>query len=162
MKYTISVLVENEFGVLTRVSGLFSGRGYNIDSLTVAETLDPHVSRITLVTSGNTADIEQIMKQINKLVNVIKVRHMTAEDSALRQLAYIKVAINQKNRLEVIKSIELLSGEIVDVDDKCCVVELRGNDEKIQNALKLLKAYGILEFVQSGTVAIHKGKKVMG
>lgn len=162
MKYTISVLVENEFGVLTRVSGLFSGRGYNIDSLTVAETLDPHVSRITLVTSGNTADIEQIMKQINKLVNVIKVRHMTAEDSALRQLAYIKVAINQKNRLEVIKSIELLSGEIVDVDDKCCIVELRGNDEKIQNALKLLKAYGILEFVQSGTVAIHKGKKVMG
>lgn len=162
MKYTISVLVENEFGVLTRVSGLFSGRGYNIDSLTVAETLDPHVSRITLVTSGNTADIEQIMKQINKLVNVIKVRHMTAEDSALRQLAYIKVAISQKNRLEVIKSIELLSGEIVDVDDKCCIVELRGNDEKIQNALKLLKAYGILEFVQSGTVAIHKGKKVMG
>lgn len=162
MKYTISVLVENEFGVLTRVSGLFSGRGYNIDSLTVAETLDPHVSRITLVTSGNTADIEQIMKQINKLVNVIRVRHMTAEDSSLRQLAYIKVAINQKNRLEVIKSIELLSGEIVDVDDKCCVVELRGNDEKIQNALQLLKAYGILEFVQSGTVAIHKGKKVMG
>src|SRR3989338_221911 len=98
MKHTISILVENEFGVLTRIAGLFSGRGYNIQSLTVAETLDPHISRMTIVTAGNDAVIEQINKQLGKLVNVIKVRDMAPGDSINRILALVKVKLTDKNR----------------------------------------------------------------
>src|SRR3989338_3085553 len=105
MKHTISILVENEFGVLTRVAGLFSGRGYNISSLSVAETLDPHLSRMTIVTSGKDEVIEQITKQLNKLVNVIKVQDVTNQNPVNRILALIRVVLNQKTRPEIIKAV---------------------------------------------------------
>lgn len=160
MKHTISVLVENEFGVLTRVSGMFSGRGFNIQSLTVAETLDPRVSRITLVTSGKDDMIEQIEKQLNKLVNVIKVQEMTPQNALTRDLALIKISINQKNRAEVLKAIELIGGKILDVDEsKYAIVEICGEEEKVRSALNLLKPFGIVDYVQTGTIAIQKGKQ---
>lgn len=160
MKHTISVLVENEFGVLTRVSGMFSGRGFNIQSLTVAETLDPAVSRITLVTSGKDDMIEQIEKQLNKLVNVIKVQEMTPQNALTRDLALVKVSINQRNRAEVLKAIELIGGKILDVDEaKHAIVEICGEEEKVRSALNLLKPFGIIDYVQTGTIAIQTGKQ---
>ena len=138
MKHTISALVENEFGVLTRIAGLFSGRGYNIQSLTVAETLDPHVSRMTIVTSGNDAVIDQINKQLSKLVNVIKVRDMTSERAINRILALVKVKLNETNRNEVIKAVETIGGEVLDVEETYCVVEVRGDEEKIVSSVNRL------------------------
>ncbi|OGP10384.1 MAG: acetolactate synthase small subunit [Deltaproteobacteria bacterium GWA2_45_12] len=159
MKHTISALVENEFGVLTRIAGLFSGRGYNIQSLTVAETLDPHVSRMTIVTSGNDAVIDQINKQLSKLVNVIKVRDMTSERAINRILALVKVKLNETNRNEVIKAVETIGGEVLDVEETYCVVEVRGDEEKIGSTLNLLKPYGILDFAQTGNICIPRGKE---
>lgn len=159
MKHTISVLVENEFGVLTRVAGLFSGRGFNIQSLSVAETLEPKISRMTIVTSGNDATLEQINKQLNKLVNVIKVTDVTAENPINRMLALLKVSINPKTRMEVIKTIELLGGEILDSDGKSVIVEFRGDEEKILSAINLFKPFGIVDFVQTGNIALQKCRK---
>jgi len=162
MKHTISVLVENEFGVLTRVSGLFSGRGYNIQSLTVAETLDPKISRMTIITNGSDKVMEQIVKQLNKLVNVIKVFDITAENPINRILALVKVSINQKTRSDVLKSVKRLGGEILDGDDRCCIAEFRGDESKIQSVVTTLKPFGIVEFEQTGNIAIQRGKKVIG
>ncbi len=159
MKHTISALVENEFGVLSRITGLFSGRGFNIQSLTVAETMDPLISRLTLVTSGNDATIEQITKQLNKLINVIKVVDVTNENPINRILALLKVSINQKTRPEVIKSVELLGGEILDVDAKSCIFEVRGDEEKVKSAINLLKPYGIQDFIQTGNIAMQKTRR---
>lgn len=158
MRHTINVLVENEFGVLTRVAALFSGRAYNIQSLSVAETLDPKLSRITLVTMGDDAHIEQIVKQLNKLVNVIKVQDMTKSQPLERILALVKISLSQKNRMEVIKTIELLEGKVLDADNRCCTVEFTGEEEKIKSAINMLRAYGIIEFIQTGAIAIGRGK----
>ena len=159
MKHTLTALVENEFGVLTRIAGLFSGRGYNIQSLTVAETLDPKVSRMTLVTSGSDPVIEQITKQLNKLVNVIKVQDVTMENPVDRILAIIRVVINQKTRPEIIKAVGALGAEILDVDSKSCMIEVTGDENRIKSALHLFKPYGILDFVQTGEIALQRGKK---
>ncbi|MBX7148062.1 acetolactate synthase small subunit [bacterium] len=158
MKHTISVLVENEFGVLTRVAGLFSGRGFNIQSLTVAETLDPALSRMTLVTTGDDAMLEQITKQLNKLVNIIKVTDLVAEKAICRMYALLKVNISVKTRTDVLKTVEMIGGEILDVDAKSATVEVRGDEPKIQSALNLLKPFGIIEFVQSGAIAMERSK----
>lgn len=158
MRHTISVLVENEFGVLARVAGLFAGRGYNIQSLSVAETLDPHISRITMVTTGNDSVIEQITKQLNKLVNVLKVSDLTKENPINRILALVKVSTGAKSKSEIDSAVKSLGGEILDSDSKCSVVEVRGDEEKIQKALKLLKVHGIIEFVQTGNISIQRGK----
>lgn len=160
MRHTISVLVENEFGVLTRVAGLFSGRGFNIQSLTVAETLEPKISRMTIVTSGNDATLEQINKQLNKLVNVIKVMDVTGDNPINRILALLKVSINTKTRMEIIKTIELLGGEIIDSDGKSIILEVRGDEEKIRSAINLLNPYGIVDFVQTGNIALQKCRKI--
>jgi len=162
MRHTISVLVENEFGVLARVAGLFSGRGYNIQSLTVAETLNPLVSRMTIVTSGSDEVIEQIVKQLNKLINVIKVKDVTKEQPINRVLALVKVKVEDKSRSDVLKTIELLHGEILDGNTKFCIAEFRGDEEKIQSVVNLLKPFGILEFEQTGNIAIERGKKGIG
>lgn len=159
MKHTISILVENEFGVLTRVAALFSGRGYNIQSLTVAETLDPQISRMTIITSGSDAVLEQVNKQLNKLVNVIKVQDFTLANPINRILALVKVAVNEKTRADLLKSIELLKGEILDMETSALIVEFRGDEEQIKTALNLLKPYGITEFTQTGNLAMQRGKK---
>ena len=157
MRHTISVLVENEFGVLSRVSGLFSGRGFNIESLTVAETLDPTVSRMTIVTSGNDQILEQILKHLNKLVSVIKVVDLTGTETVDRELILIKVNAEPETKPEVLRLVDIFRAKIVDVAPRCYTIEMTGDEEKINALLQLLKPIGIREIVRTGRVAIARG-----
>jgi acetolactate synthase-1/3 small subunit len=157
MRHTISVLVENEFGVLSRVSGLFSGRGFNIESLTVAETLDPSVSRMTIVTSGNDQILEQILKHLNKLVSVIKVIDLTGAETVDRELVLIKVNAEPETKPEVLRLVDIFRAKIVDVASRCYTIEMTGDEEKINALLQLLKPIGIREIVRTGRVAIARG-----
>jgi acetolactate synthase-1/3 small subunit len=159
MQHVISVLVDNEPGVLSRVSGLFSGRGFNIESLNVAETLDPTISRMTLVTRGNDQIIEQIIKQLNKLVNVIKVIDLTGSEFVEREMAMIKVSAEAASRAEVLRVVDIFRGQVVDVSPKSYTLEITGNDKKIQAVIDLLAPIGILEIVRTGRVAIARVKK---
>lgn len=156
-KHTISVLVENESGVLTRVAGLFSGRGYNIESLCVAETLDPTVSKMTIVTSGSDAIIEQIVKQLNKLVCVIKVVDLTETRYVDRELALIKVNAEEKHRAEILRIVDIFRGKIVDVSPKAFIIEVTGDSEKIEALLGLLKPMGIKDIARTGKIALARG-----
>jgi len=157
MRHTISVIVENEFGVLSRVSGLFSGRGFNIESLTVAETLDPTVSRMTIVTSGNDQILEQILKHLNKLVSVIKVIDLTGAETVDRELVLIKVNAEPETKPEVLRLVDIFRAKIVDVAPRCYTIEMTGDEEKINALLQLLKPIGIREIVRTGRVAIARG-----
>jgi acetolactate synthase-1/3 small subunit len=159
MKHVISVLVDNEPGVLSRVSSLFSGRGFNIESLNVAETLDPTVSRMTLVTFGNDQIIEQIIKQLNKLVNVIKVLDLTGSDFVDREMALIKVSAKAASRAEVLRIVDIFRGQVVDVSSTSYTLEITGNDRKIQAVIDLLSPIGIMEIVRTGKVAFARHKK---
>src|SRR3989339_1570988 len=132
MKHTISILVENEFGALARIAGLFSSRGYNIESLTVAPTLDPTVSRMTINTNGDERTIEQIIKQLNKLINVIKIKDVTSEDPIHRLLALIKVNLGHRNKEKLKKIIQPFFGRVVDSDERCSIVQLVAEEEKLQ------------------------------
>lgn len=156
-KHTISVLVENESGVLTRVTSLFSGRGYNIESLCVAETLDPTVSKMTIVTSGNEAVIEQIVKQLNKLVCTIKVVDLTESKYIDRELALIKVNAEEKHRAEILRIVDIFRGKVVDVSAKTFVVEVTGDEEKIDAILNLLRPMGIKDIARTGRIAMARG-----
>ena len=159
MRHTISVLVENQFGVLSRVSGLFSGRGFNIESLTVAETLDPTVSRMTIVSRGNDQIIEQITKQLNKLVSVIKVSDLTGKSHVERELVLIKVATDPENRAEVLRIVDIFRGKVVDVTPQSYTIEISGDEEKITGIINLLKPIGIREVVRTGKVAMLRDQK---
>ncbi|MCX6357080.1 MAG: acetolactate synthase small subunit [Candidatus Aureabacteria bacterium] len=156
MKHTISVLVENKFGVLARIAGLFSGRGYNIDSLSVAETVDPTVSRMTIVARGEEAVIEQITKQLNKLVDVIKVQDYAGTAFLERELILVKVHTTSQTRAEIIQIVDIFRGKIVDVDRAGLTVELTGTEDKIAALLDLLKPFGIKELVRTGKIAIAR------
>ncbi len=156
-KHTISVLVENESGVLTRVTSLFSGRGYNIESLCVAETLDPTVSKMTIVTSGSDAIIEQIVKQLNKLVQVIKVIDLTESKYVDRELALIKVNAEDKHRAEILRIVDIFRGKIVDVGVRTFVIEVTGDAEKIDAILSLLRPMGIKDIARTGRIAMARG-----
>lgn len=156
-KHTISVLVENESGVLTRVASLFSGRGYNIESLCVAPTLDPTVSKMTVVTAGSDAIIEQIVKQLNKLVCVIKVVDLTESKYIDRELALIKVNAEEKHRAEILRIVDIFRGKIVDVSAKTFVIEMTGDEEKIDAMLNLLRPMGIKDIARSGRIAMARG-----
>jgi acetolactate synthase-1/3 small subunit len=160
MDHTISILVENEFGVLARVAGLFSGRGFNIESLTVAKTLDPSLSRITLVTNGDDQIVEQITKQLNKLICVIKV--VDFKDSAYveREMALVKIAIDERTRSEVLNIVNIFRAKVIDVDPRSYVIEITGDDDKISAFLNLLKPLGIKEIVRTGKVAIQRGTQI--
>ncbi len=157
MRHTISVMVENEFGVLSRVSGLFSGRGFNIESLSVAETLDPSVSRMTIVTSGNDAIIEQILKQLNKLISVIKVVDLTGADTVDRELVLIKVNAESETKAEVLRLVDIFRAQVVDVAPRCYTIEMTGDEEKVNALVQLLKPIGIREIVRTGLVSIARG-----
>lgn len=157
MRHTISVLVENEFGVLSRVAGLFSGRGFNIESLTVAETLDPTVSRMTLVTRGDDRVVEQIEKQLNKLICVIEVTDFGDSPHVEREMALIKVTADEKTRAEVMNIVDIFRGKVIDVGPASFIVEATGSEEKIQAILELLRPLGIKEIVRTGKVAMHRG-----
>lgn len=156
MKHTISVLVENKFGVLARIAGLFSGRGYNIDSLCVAETDDPSVSQMTIVSHGDDHIIEQITKQLNKLVNVIKVQDYTGKEYLDRELILVKVNTTSKTRSEVMQIVHIFRGKIIDVDHKTVTIELTGTQDKLQAMLNLIKPFGIRELVRTGKIAIAR------
>ncbi len=156
MKHTISILVENKFGVLSRISGLFSGRGYNIESLSVGETIDPQVSIMTIVTVGDDRIIEQITKQLNKLVDVIKVVDMTESDHVEREMVLIKVTPRSEDKAEVLRLTEIFRGRVVDSSQKTYTIEITGDDKKIDAIVDLLKPMGIKEFVRSGKIAIAR------
>jgi acetolactate synthase I/III small subunit len=161
MRHVISVLVENEFGVLARVAGLFSGRGFNIESLSVAETLDPTVSRITLVTQGDDQVVEQIEKQLNKLICVIKVGDFTETPHVERELVLIKVAADDRTRGELANIVDIFRAKIIDVSHQSYVVELTGAEEKVNAFIELLRPLGILEVVRTGKVAMFRGTRVL-
>ncbi|HVN86365.1 MAG TPA: acetolactate synthase small subunit [Candidatus Binatia bacterium] len=161
MRHTISVLVSNEFGVLARVAGLFSGRGFNIECLTVAETLDPTVSRITLVTRGDDKVLEQITKQLNKLISVIKVTDFLDSKHVERELALIKVAANERTRAEVMNIVDIFRAKVIDVGAESYIVELTGDEEKINAIIDLLRPIGIKEIARTGKVAMHRGTQLL-
>jgi acetolactate synthase-1/3 small subunit len=160
MKHTISVLVENRFGVLARVAGLFAGRGYNIDSLCVGETDDPTMSRMTIVVTGDDRIIEQIMKQLNKLIDVIKVTDLTKEDHVERELVLIKVNTDEgRKRAQIMEIVDIFRAKIIDVSPKALTVEITGDEDKINAIIKLLKPFGILELIRTGKIAIARSEK---
>jgi acetolactate synthase-1/3 small subunit len=159
MQHTISVLVENEFGVLARVSGLFSGRGFNIDSLSVAPTNEERMSRITIVTRGDEKILEQINKQLNKLIDVIKVIDFTDGSGIEREMALIKVTAEDESRAEVLRIVDIFRAKIIDVTPKSYTIEATGNPVKIDAILDLLRPLGLKELVRTGAVAIGRGAK---
>jgi acetolactate synthase-1/3 small subunit len=156
-KHIFSVLVENKFGVLARISGLFSGRGYNIDSLCVAETLDPTVSRMTIVTHGDENILEQIHKQLNKLIDVIKVQDFTREDHVDRELVLIKVSATAENRSTIIQYVDIFRGKIVDVAPRSLTIEITGSSEKLDAFIDVLRPFGIRQVGRSGRIAMERG-----
>jgi acetolactate synthase-1/3 small subunit len=156
MRHTISVLVENKFGVLTRVAGLFSGRGYNIDSLNVAPTHDPTASRMTIVTRGDDATVEQIVKQLNKLPDVIKVVDFREGDYVDRELVLVKVSVDSKARAEVMQITDIFRAKIVDVQAKTLSIEITGDESKVEKFIELMKIFGVLDLTRTGRVALPR------
>jgi acetolactate synthase-1/3 small subunit len=156
MRHTISVLVENKFGVLTRVTGLFSGRGYNIDSLNVGPTHDPKLSRMTIVTRGDAATVEQIVKQLNKLVDVIDVRDFREGEYVDRELVLVKVGVDSTTRPEVMQITDIFRAKIVDVQPKALTIEITGNESKVDKFLELMTTFGILDLCRTGRVAMPR------
>lgn len=156
MRHTISVLVENKFGVLTRVAGLFSGRGYNIDTLNVAPTQDPNTSRMTIVTRGDDATLEQIVKQLNKLVDVLKVHDYGSDEYIDRELVLVKVGVDSKSRAEVMQITDIFRGKIVDVQPKSLTIEITGNESKVEKFIELMKTFGVLDLTRTGKVALPR------
>jgi acetolactate synthase-1/3 small subunit len=155
----ISALVENKPGVLARVAGMFSGRSFNIDSLSVAPTMNPEFSRMTIVTHGNEAIFEQIIKQLRKLINISKVQDLTRGDYVDRELVLIKVKATSIKRAEALRIVEIFRARIVDVAQDNLTIEVTGSQGKIEAILELLSSLGILEVIRTGTVAIPRGRK---
>lgn len=158
-KHVLSVLVDNQPGVLSRIAGLFSGRGYNIESLCVAETMDTVVSRLTIVTKANLPLIEQIKKQINKLINVIKVHELTGSDYVEREMALIKVNAKPEHKAEILRIVDIFRGKIVDVGSEHYTIEVTGTDGKLKALLSLLKPIGIKEIARTGAIAMFREGK---
>ena len=158
-KHTIAVLVENRFGVLSRVAGLFSARGYNIESLSVGETLDPAVSRMTLVVRGDVFVIEQVMKQLHKLIDVIKVIDLSEETHVEREMLLVRVNAEPSARAEILRIADIFRAKVIDVTAASYTLEVTGEESKIEAMLELLRAFGIQEVVRTGKVAIARSPK---
>lgn len=161
MKHTVAVLVENKPGVLTRVAGLFSRRGFNIESLAVGVAENPDTSRMTIIVSGDDHVLEQVEKQLNKLIDVLHVRDLTTDESVHRELALIKVSVNSSTRAEVMQIVDVFRAKIIDVGKKSFVVEVTGDESKINAMEKLLSQFGILEIVRTGRIAIYRGSRTV-
>ncbi len=155
----LSILVDNEPGVLSRVVGLFGGRGYNIESLCVAETTEPGTSRITLVTAGDELILEQIKKQLNKLINVVKVHTLTGGDYVEREMALIKVNAKAQHRAEILRIVDIFRCKVVDVSLEHYIIEVTGTQGKLDAILGLLKPMGIKEIAKTGTIALFREPK---
>lgn len=156
-RHIFSVLVENKFGVLARVAGLFSGRGFNIDSLSVAETEDPNTSQMTIVTHGDEAIIEQIEKQLNRLIEVIRIKDMTKENHVEREMILVKVAVDTSKRGEVLQIVDIFRARTIDVASESLTIEITGDENKLDAVIDMLRPYGIRELVRTGKVAIMRG-----
>ncbi|MCZ7363026.1 MAG: acetolactate synthase small subunit [Candidatus Methanoperedens sp.] len=161
MKHTLAVLVENKPGVLTRVAGLFSRRGFNIESLAVGVTENPDISRMTIVVTGDDRVLEQVEKQLNKLIDVIRVSDIPVEESVNRELALIKVGVDSSSRAEVMQIVDVFRAKIVDVGSKSLIVEVTGDESKINAIEQLLRQFGVKEMVRTGKVAMNRGAKVV-
>lgn len=157
MLHTISALVENHFGVLTRVTGLFASRGYNIQSLTVGPTEDETVSRMTIVVEGDDKIIDQVKKQLNKLIDTIKVIDLTGEDFVDRELLLIKVAASSKTRPDILQLAEVFKGDIVDITPAVISIEVSGRPKKIDAFISMLRPYGVREMARTGRIALGRG-----
>jgi len=158
MRHIISALVENKSGVLARMVTLFAARGFNIDSLTVGETDDPSVSRMTIVVRGDEKILEQIEKQLNKLIDVIKVYEYSGAEHIERDLVLMRVKADKSNRSEILQIVDILHGTIVDVSQESVIIEVTGDERKIQAFINMLKPFGIKEMVRTGVIAIARGK----
>jgi acetolactate synthase-1/3 small subunit len=156
MRHTVSVLVENKFGVLTRVAGLFSGRGYNIDTLNVAPTQQANTSRMTIVTVGDDATLDQIVKQLNKLVNVLEVHDFRESEFIDRELVLVRVTVNAKTRAEIMQMTDIFRAKIVDVQPKSLTIEITGDESKIDKFLRLMSTFGVLELTRTGKIALAR------
>ncbi len=158
-KHTLSVLVENKPGVLTRVAGLFSRRGFNIDSLAVGPTEHPEVSRMTIVVSVDQSPLEQVTKQVNKLVEVIKIVELDGAQSVNRELLLVKVKAEAASRSQVLEIVQLFRAKVVDVSTDALTIQIVGNSDKLADFLRMVEPYGVRELVQSGMVAIGRGSR---
>ncbi|MCB2355812.1 acetolactate synthase small subunit [Clostridium estertheticum] len=155
-KYILSILVENHSGVLSKMAGLFTRRGYNIDSLTVSITDDPTISRMTIVVSGDEQITEQIVKQLNKLIDVIKILELSLEKSVSREVALIKVSLDQSTRSFIIETVNIFKCNIVEMNAKSIIIEITGNEEKVSSFIELMRPYGIKEVVRTGLAVLQR------
>ena len=155
-KHTISVLLENKFGALNRVAGMFSAKGYNLESITVGPTEDSTVSRMTIVTRGDDAIIEQIIKQLNKLIDTLKVIDLTYDSFMERELALIKIGTTADNRSEIMQIVEIFQAKIIDISHKTVTVEATGSGQKVDAIIKMMKPFHIKEIARTGRVALKR------
>jgi acetolactate synthase-1/3 small subunit len=160
MKHIISVLVENQFGTFNRVVTMFSGKGFNVSSLSIGETENPEISRMTIVTSGDDKIIEQVVKQLNRLIDTIKVVDLTEAHTVQRELALVTVNYQKSTRAEIIDVCEIFRGKIVDINNKSMMIEITGPPEKIDAAVNVLEPFGIKEMARSGNVALKRGEQL--
>jgi len=160
VKHTLSVLVENKPGVLTRVAGLFARRGFNIDSLVVAETENPEVSRMTITVDEQDQPVEQVTKQLHKLINVLKITDLEPALSVERELLLIKVKADARTRSEIMQMVEIFRAKIVDVSPEVLIIEMTGTRDKVGAFIDLLMPFGVVELMRTGRIAMRRGKKV--
>jgi acetolactate synthase-1/3 small subunit len=157
-KHVLTILVENKPGVLTRIAGLFARRGFNIDTLTVGPTDDEHISRVTLTVDGALHPIDQVTKQLHKLINVLKIRDLEPDETVTRELALFKVAVDGVQRAEVLQLTDIFRGRIVDVTRRSIIVEITGTTDKIESFEALLRPFGMVEMMRTGEIAIARGR----
>ncbi len=157
-KHILSILVENKPGVLTRVAGLFARRGFNIDTLSVGPTDDEHVSRITITLDGATHPIDQVTKQLHKLINVLKIRDLEPSQTVARELALFKIAADGTQRAEVMQICEIFRGKVVDVSKRAVIIEITGNTEKVEAFERMVRPFGLIEMMRTGEIAIARGR----
>lgn len=161
MKHTIAVIVENKSGVLTRIAGLFSRRSFNIESLSVGATDNPDYSRMTITVQGDRDALEQVIKQLSKLINVIRVSELDAGESVERELAIIKVSADKENRSEIMQIVNIFRAKIIDVSQRSMIIEVTGDEEKIDAIIQLLRQFGIKELARTGKVSMVRGARVI-
>ncbi|MBI4651787.1 acetolactate synthase small subunit [Candidatus Desantisbacteria bacterium] len=159
MRHTISLLVKNRFGVLAHIAGMFGARAYNIESLSVGETEDPNISRMTIITSGDERVIEQVLKQLNKQIDVIKVQDLTGEEFVQRELLLIKVNADSSKRSEIVEISDLFRAKIIDVSNRYLIIEVTGDRSKVDAIIKLLTPFGIKELARTGAVGMIRSSK---
>ena len=161
MKHNIAVIVENKSGVLTRIAGLFSRRSFNIDSLSVGTTDNPDYSRMTITVQGDRDVLEQVIKQLSKLINVIRVTELDPSESLERELAVIKVSVDRENRSEIMQIVNIFRARIIDVSQRSMIIEVTGDEEKVEAIIQLLRQFGIKELARTGKVSMIRGARVI-